>query len=161
MHNLHFFSVLTFLTHLTLSCITFSHLSFLSCCPFRNNGYRFHCTFFLLRHREIITMLRLNFINGLINLQRCFWRFLNGLVHCQERCSTENYDFQALLFLQPWHAWSGNKARKLTKPLLLCNLLLSSTAVCFKIVPLWCYTWSPPFVPPFKTFLGLVLWDGH
>jgi hypothetical protein len=56
--------------------------------------------------------------------------------------------------------WSDNKARKLIAVSVLNTLLLKTTVVAFKVLPLGSYAPIPVPSPPFKTILELVSWNG-
>ena len=56
--------------------------------------------------------------------------------------------------------WTDNKVRKLIAVKALRTLLLNTTMVAFKVLPLGSYAPMPGPSPPFKTILELVLWNG-
>ena len=58
------------------------------------------------------------------------------------------------------HTRSDNKVRELIAVKVLHTSLLNTTMVTFKVLPLGSYAPMPVLSPPFKTILGLVLWDG-
>jgi len=53
-----------------------------------------------------------------------------------------------------------NKVRELIAVNVLHTSLLNTTVVAFKVLPLGNYAPIPVPSPPFKTILGLVLWNG-
>jgi len=55
---------------------------------------------------------------------------------------------------------SGNKVRELIEVKVLHTLLLNTTVVAFKVLPLGSYAPMPAPSPPFKTILKLFLWNG-
>ena len=56
--------------------------------------------------------------------------------------------------------WSVNKVRELIAVKVLHTLLLNTTMITFKVLPLGSYAPMPVPSPPFKTILELVLWNG-
>jgi len=58
------------------------------------------------------------------------------------------------------HTWSDNKVRELIAVKVLHTSLLTTTVVAFKVLPLGSYAPMPAPIPPFKTILKLVLWNG-
>jgi len=56
--------------------------------------------------------------------------------------------------------WSDNKVRELIVVKVLHTSLLNVTVVNFKVLPLGSYAPMPAPIPPFKTILELVLWNG-
>jgi len=61
---------------------------------------------------------------------------------------------------RPLCTWSDNKVRELIAVKVLHTSLLNTTVVAFKVLPLGSYAPIPAPSPPFKTILGLVLWNG-
>jgi len=57
-------------------------------------------------------------------------------------------------------AWSDNTVRELIAVKELHTILLNTTVVAFKVLPLGSYAPMPARSPPFKTILELVLWNG-
>ena len=60
----------------------------------------------------------------------------------------------------PSNKWSGNKFRELIAIKVLHTSLLNTTVVAFKVLPLKIYAPIPTPIPPFKTILESVLWNG-
>jgi hypothetical protein len=58
------------------------------------------------------------------------------------------------------NTWTVNKVRELITVKVLHTSLLNTTVVAFKVLPLESYAPMPAPSPPFKTILGLVLWNG-
>ena len=58
------------------------------------------------------------------------------------------------------YTWSYNKVRELIAVKVLYTLLLNTTMVAFKVLPLGSYALMPAPSPPFKTIFELVLWNG-
>jgi len=58
------------------------------------------------------------------------------------------------------NTWSDNKVRELIAVKVLHTSLLNTTVVAFKVLPLRSYAPMPAPIPPFKTILELVLWNG-
>ena len=56
--------------------------------------------------------------------------------------------------------WYDNKVRELIAVKLLHTSFLNTTVVAFKVLPLGSYVPMPAPIPPFKTILELVLWNG-
>ena len=56
--------------------------------------------------------------------------------------------------------WSDNKVHEIIAVKVLHTSLLNTTMVAFKVLPLGSYAPMPVPSAPFKTILGLVLWNG-
>ena len=59
-----------------------------------------------------------------------------------------------------WHTRSDKKVCELIAVKVLHTSLLNTTIVAFKVLPLGSYAPMPAPIPPFKTILELVLWNG-
>ena len=56
--------------------------------------------------------------------------------------------------------WYDNKVHELSAVKVLHTSLLNNIVVAFKVFPFGSYAPMPAPSPPFKTILGLVLWNG-